>query len=203
MSRNTNHDPLYAEIGRLLRKARKDKGLSQDDVADMIGVKRTSLVYIESATYRPMVLTLVQLCDVLGLSLDALIDEARGAAGPRLAAASAKPVAARPILRHTAFADHVLYRIVAAELREIRTRNHLTQPQVAKAVSIAVGTFAAFEQARNRVTLLTYVRVCRALNVRPGDLLNRVVDLIDGSNISDSEAIGWPLVGEGSSDGSA
>lgn len=196
MSTGHQHPPLYAEIGRLLCKARKAKGLSQSDVAELVGMSRTGLVYIEKATYRPSVLDMVQLCDVLGLSLDALIAEASGSVTARLSEADSKPGVTRPVLRHTAFADHVLYRMIAAEVRGKRTAKHLTQPQIAKAIGIAVGTLAAFEQARTRVTLLTYVRVCRALDVRPGDLLDKIVGMIDNSNIPDSDSIGWPLRGD-------
>jgi len=66
-------DSLYKEIGERLRLARKEKGLTQDQVAAAISLERTSVTNIESGRQRLPLHTLYQYCGLLGVPVAALL----------------------------------------------------------------------------------------------------------------------------------
>lgn len=73
----------HQDFGRRIREARKAKGMTQDELADKIGVSGSFLGHIERGTRVASLDTLVDLCNVLeispslllGASLDALATE--------------------------------------------------------------------------------------------------------------------------------
>lgn len=60
-------------MNRKLRSLREDKGVTQDDVARLLGVSRTAVTYWESGTKRPDLVNLVKLADLYNVSLDYLL----------------------------------------------------------------------------------------------------------------------------------
>ena len=66
-------DPSLVRIGENLRKAREDRGWSQEELAFQAGVHRTYVGGVERAEYNVTVLTLLRFTKALGISLqDAL-----------------------------------------------------------------------------------------------------------------------------------
>lgn len=55
-----------------LRQARNDKGLSQADLARIIGVSRQTINMIENGDYNPTLLLCIKICKVLDKTLDQL-----------------------------------------------------------------------------------------------------------------------------------
>ena len=65
----TRHAP---ERGHPVAAARKRKGLTQQQLADALGVNRVSIARIEAGTQSPSMATALRLSEVLGESVDAL-----------------------------------------------------------------------------------------------------------------------------------
>ena len=66
-------DPSLVRIGENLRKAREDRGWSQEELAFKAGVHRTYVGGVERAEYNVTVLTLLRFTKALGISFqDAL-----------------------------------------------------------------------------------------------------------------------------------
>src|SRR3954471_21059322 len=62
-------------LGARLRQAREDRGLTQDQVAQHLGVARTTVVAIEKGERRVKAEELVELSSLLGRSLSSLLQE--------------------------------------------------------------------------------------------------------------------------------
>ncbi len=60
-------EPFYREFGDLLRHARKDKGLSQADIAPGVGLSRTSVANIERGRQRMSIHLLMEFARELGV----------------------------------------------------------------------------------------------------------------------------------------
>ena len=66
-------DDLYGEVGRKLRQARVTQGLSQERLAQQLGISRASVVNIEAGRQRAPLRLLWQLSEALGTDLSLLI----------------------------------------------------------------------------------------------------------------------------------
>ena len=62
-----------ATIGMNVAALRRDKGLSQEDLADAAGLRQAYLSGLEAGKRNPTVRTLVRLADALSVSIDDLI----------------------------------------------------------------------------------------------------------------------------------
>ena len=58
-----------------MKEARKEKGLSQDDLATAVGVSRQTINAIEKGDYNPTIRLCISICRVLGLTLNDLFWE--------------------------------------------------------------------------------------------------------------------------------
>ncbi len=58
-----------------MKEARTQKGLSQQELADKIGVSRQTINAIEKGEYNPTIRLCVGICKVLGLTLNDLFWE--------------------------------------------------------------------------------------------------------------------------------
>lgn len=56
----------------LLKSARAAKGLTQQELADAVGVTRQTIVAIEKGDYNPTVNLCIQICQALGKTLNDL-----------------------------------------------------------------------------------------------------------------------------------
>ena len=63
----------FGETGERIEYHRTKKGLSQQELADMIGIKRQALGYIVGGTREPTIKILKELSRVLGISTDYLL----------------------------------------------------------------------------------------------------------------------------------
>lgn len=59
-------------INEKLRKARIEKGLSQTELAKLIGVSKQTINMIENNDYNPTILLCLKICKILGKTLDEL-----------------------------------------------------------------------------------------------------------------------------------
>ena len=66
-------DDLYAEVGRRLRQARVTQGLSQERLAQQLGISRASAVNIEAGRQRAPLHLLWQFSEALGTDLSLLV----------------------------------------------------------------------------------------------------------------------------------
>ena len=66
-------DLIYESIGKLVRIRRERLNLTQDDLAQRVGLKRTSITYIEKGRQRIQVHTLYDLATALEVDLPALV----------------------------------------------------------------------------------------------------------------------------------
>lgn len=68
-------EQIYREFGRLLRERRKDAHLTQDEVANKVGLVRTSITNIEQGRQHVSLHMLFQLADAIGISAEQLLPE--------------------------------------------------------------------------------------------------------------------------------
>lgn len=68
-------DAILIRLGNHLRRAREEKGLSQEELARQAGVHRTYVGGVERGEYNVTLLTLKRFTDTLGMSLE---DAVRG-----------------------------------------------------------------------------------------------------------------------------
>lgn len=64
---------LYAAIGRAIREARHDREMTQEQVANAIGLRRTSIVNIEAGRQRLPLDTLYDIADALNIQAVSLL----------------------------------------------------------------------------------------------------------------------------------
>jgi transcriptional regulator with XRE-family HTH domain len=65
------HDPrpdVLKRIGKNVRTCRRDRGLTQEGLADLLGVSTSYVSLIERGGRNPPVTTMVAIADVLGVS---------------------------------------------------------------------------------------------------------------------------------------
>ena len=65
---------FLVKLGGAIKRARKDKGWSQTELAYRIGMEKSNLSVIENGKSNPQILTIVKICSALGLSLDKLLE---------------------------------------------------------------------------------------------------------------------------------
>lgn len=63
----------YAAIGRRIRKARKERGLTQARLGDLCGVTGAHIGHIETDNGKPSLSVLVRIANALDVSLDELV----------------------------------------------------------------------------------------------------------------------------------
>lgn len=62
-----NQDIFYKKLGEAIRSARKKSNLTQDDLADQLGLTRISIVNFEQGTQKIQLHNLVELTSVLNI----------------------------------------------------------------------------------------------------------------------------------------
>jgi transcriptional regulator with XRE-family HTH domain len=60
-------EPIYARFGRELRRVRRKRGMTQEALADRVGIGRTSIVNIEGGRQRIHLHTMIDLAGALGV----------------------------------------------------------------------------------------------------------------------------------------
>ena len=68
-------DPFYKQLGATIRHARAGLGITQADLAQIVGLSRTSLTNIELGRQRILVDQLAELASALHVSVSSLIPE--------------------------------------------------------------------------------------------------------------------------------
>lgn len=71
-------DKFYFELGQNFSRARRERGLTQDQVGEAIGMTDSTISYIESARHRPSVKMFVQLCALYELDPTSVLAAAVG-----------------------------------------------------------------------------------------------------------------------------
>ena len=63
----------YEKIGQRIQRLRKEKGLSQEQLAELIGISLSFLGHIERGTRKTSVETLARICDALGADMHYIV----------------------------------------------------------------------------------------------------------------------------------
>ena len=63
----------YFEIGQRIRKIRKARGLSQEQLAELIGISTTHMSHIETANTKLSLPVFVEIANILEVQTDALL----------------------------------------------------------------------------------------------------------------------------------
>jgi transcriptional regulator with XRE-family HTH domain len=71
----TDIETFYAALAKRIKSARLKRGLSQDIVANHLGLTKTSIINLEKARHRPSIYQLLQLAELLQISYADLILE--------------------------------------------------------------------------------------------------------------------------------
>lgn len=77
MGHNIKHD-IYSKFGAILAKTREAAGLTQQDLANAIGLSRTSITNIEKGRQGVSIITLYELSEVLKVKPERLLPDAFG-----------------------------------------------------------------------------------------------------------------------------
>ena len=65
----------YNKIGEKIRKYRKEKGISQEELAEKVGISVTHMSHIETANTKMSLPVLVSMAEALGVKTDDLLSE--------------------------------------------------------------------------------------------------------------------------------
>lgn len=68
-----DQDIFYRKLGEMLRMSRKKSGLTQDDVADHLGLTRVSIVNFEQGTQKIQLHALLELSTLLNIDVAELL----------------------------------------------------------------------------------------------------------------------------------
>lgn len=75
MSADINENELLKmHIAEVLKAARKESGLTQEKLAEMLGVERSSVAKYESGAATPTLVSLPNICKALNVSIDELLN---------------------------------------------------------------------------------------------------------------------------------
>lgn len=74
----------YISIGHRIRMIRRDLGMTQEVLAEKINVTPTHISRIETGTSSPSLQTLVDICNVLGVTIDDLMQDSLSVTGKRV-----------------------------------------------------------------------------------------------------------------------
>lgn len=64
-------------FGDNLRKLRKEKGLTQQQLSDIVGIKRSAYAYYEIDKSEPSIATLLKIANALNVSVDEIVNSSR------------------------------------------------------------------------------------------------------------------------------
>jgi transcriptional regulator with XRE-family HTH domain len=110
-------------LGSVVREARQDHGMTQRELAKMVGVKGSHIAYIEGNRRKPSLSLLRRIADVLGLNRRELLflthPEARYLVGDSDGAGNRKPADSWRVFAAN-HALHKRHKITPAELRLLK-----------------------------------------------------------------------------------
>ena len=69
------HKDFDKALGAALREARKEKGLSQQDVAEKLNVSKMAVSHWEKGDRSMTALNLIKYCKAIGISIDTALDQ--------------------------------------------------------------------------------------------------------------------------------
>ena len=72
------HDLDYAAIGRRIRNYRKEKGYSQEKLAELINISTTHMSHIETGGTKLSLAVFAAICEVLSVQADHLLHDVPG-----------------------------------------------------------------------------------------------------------------------------
>lgn len=80
----TDQQVFYAEVGRRIRQTREERGLTQEALAELVSLTRTSITNIEKGRQKILAHTLVALATALRVAPAALFPESNTTANSEL-----------------------------------------------------------------------------------------------------------------------
>lgn len=105
----------YSSIGKRIQKIRRSRGITQETLAEKVNVSIPHISRIENGFSSPSLQTLVDICNVLGITIDNLMQDSLPAARPNMSR-RLEAILADCSTAELAFIENVL----PALLREIR-----------------------------------------------------------------------------------
>lgn len=121
-----------------LKEARNNKGLTQKELADILGIKRTTYTNYEQSISNPNLETLVRITDILGVSTDYLLG--RGKIHGKI---SKNPITEEEISRIKELLDalkiniEIENRIIKDSFEKVQKESQVELEQMLKHMSIA------------------------------------------------------------------
>lgn len=68
-------DAIYVAIGSRIKQIRKEKGITQESLAHVVGVSNSHMSHIESAQSNASLKTVMKIADALSVSVDELLSD--------------------------------------------------------------------------------------------------------------------------------
>lgn len=156
MGRTRRQEPInkdYEELGARIAMFRNEKGLSQKELAEIIGISKTSMANYETGTRKVSLTMLRTFADFFDISINELI----GAEQP---------------------ADDGLTKTIANNLRACRAEKDLTREEMSAELGISVEDLKQYERGGGDMPLQVIVQLAKFFNTS----LDKLVGLTFGEN---------------------
>lgn len=92
--------------------------------------------------------------------------------------------------------DHVLYRLISAELRAARQARRMQQIHLAQLAGMPTHTVLRIEKGYSRPSVVDFAKMCAVMDLQPGEVLDRLIGVINDSNVPEGWKIDRHQVGE-------
>lgn len=142
-----NRKPTEDAFVRNMHRLRHEKKWSQDTLAHLAGVKRSTIAAYEQGISRPALALAVNIANTLGVGLEEMC-------GLR----KKKKIEDLPLKK-------TVDEIFSKNMHRLRREKKLSQEQLAQMIGVKKITLAAWEQGRNRPSLGRAVDIANALGV--------------------------------------
>ncbi len=145
------------EFAKNLRLIRKNRGVSQQNVADKLHVERSTYSYYETGKTKPTFIMVMELSEILHVELIDLLT-INGAAR-----ATEKRI----------FEQHNYIKSkeeLAKNIKFIRKCRNLSQEKVADILHVDRSTYAYYEIAKTELSFITVIKLAGIFEVEPIDL---------------------------------
>jgi len=148
-------DPSLVALGAAIRRARKERGISQEELASRSAVDRSYMSSIERGQQNPGIVSVLRIARAMQMSAAELIVREQP---PRPPVASAAPL---PSARER----------LAQRVRAYRLERDWSQAEMARHTGLHRSYIGAIEQARANASIDNIERIAIALGVDIADLL--------------------------------
>lgn len=152
------------EIAKNLKFIRECRELSQREIANKLGIERSTYTYYELEKTQPNIFTLIKISKILKVSLIYLVTKNGAMEARKIMSMQPEPeVKSYNYLKST--------KSFARKLRTIRKESRLTQQCVANKLNLGRSTYTQYECGKSLPTVLTILKIIEIFKININDFL--------------------------------